>query len=226
MPEKMNYLDLTKDTISDVANIASDIDNIFKKGDEQANTRKGAIQTIQELCDALQLACDLISKELSASIIEFNGLKNNKEEVLRGYFQRIAIKLTDSSLRLLLHEGKVCGELDALGDRFSQPFSDVTTGGVSFWENVKTVFTRSNTMTDALNGIYEGEMNYLNDFASFLDDVRNRAENATGINWGDIEQLRQTGDELTVLMREKRQTLQDQVREIRTAANDCVEKLH
>lgn len=226
MSDRMEYLNQTKDAISDVGNIVSDIDNILKKGDEQANARKGAIQTINELCDALQLACDLISRELSGSIIEFNQLKNAKEEALRGYFQRTAIKLTDPSLRLLLHEGKVCGELHALGDRFSQPFSEVTRGGVSFWETVKTFFDRSNSMTIALNGLYEGEMHYLHEFASFLDDVRNHAENATGINWGETEQLRQAGHNLAELMRQKRQVLQDQVREIRAVANACVAKLH
>jgi hypothetical protein len=224
MNDTMYYLDLTKSAISDIGNIAPDIAEIIKRGDEQADTRKGAIQTINEMCDALQLACDLISKELSASITEFNRIRNDKPEILIGYFQRTSLKFSEPSLRLLLHEGRVCGELHALGDRFTQPFSDVTTGAVSIWENVKTFFTRSNSMVEALGGLLEGEMNYLHDFGGFLNDVRNGAENATGIY--SEEQLRQAGDTLVELMRQKRQTLQNQVREIRIAADACIGNLH
>jgi hypothetical protein len=225
MAGSVDYLSLTKDAILDVTSITSDIDKIFEKADEQADTRKGAIQTINKLCDALQLACDLILKEISTSIVEFNQLKSGNEDALRGHFERVAIKFSDSSLRLLLHEGRVCGELHALGDRFKQPFSDATRSGTSFWDNVKTFFTRSNTMKHALDGLHEGEIYYLRDLASFLDDLKIRAEGATAIT-GDIDQLRQAGDELIALMRDKRQTLQDHVREIQDAAKNCVEKLH
>ena len=226
MPDKLNYLDMTKDAFSDVAGKVSEIANIIKKGDEQADTRRGAIQTINEMCDALQLACDLISRELSSSIIEFSQLRNGKEEALRGYFERVAIKFGEPSLRILLHEGKVCVELHALYDRFRQPFSNVTTGGVSFWENVKTFFTRSSAMSMALDGLHSGEMHYLRDFASFLDVIRDNAEKNLSIPFGNYGNLQQAGEELAVLMREKRQDMQNQVLAMRNDANACIEKLH
>jgi len=223
---RVEYLDLAKDALIEVGGKVGEIGEVIKKGDEQADARKGAILAIHEMCDALQLACDLISKELSTTIIEFNNVRAEKEEAIRGFFQRTAFKYSNDSLRQLLHEGKVCGELHALGDRFSQPFSDVTTGGVSLWETVKTFFRRSNRMSMALDGLYEGEMNYLNDLTNFLNDVRDEAENATAIDWGKVETLKEAGDALTEHMRNKRQTLQDQIHVLKSAADDCINKLH
>jgi len=226
MPDKMNYLNTTMDAFADVANKSSEIANIIKKGDEQADTRRGAIQTINEMCDALQLACDLISRELSSSIIEFSQVRNGTEVDLRGFFERAAIKVSQSSLRVLLHDGKVCGELHALYDRFTQPFSNVTTGGVPFWENVKTFFARSNAMSMALSGLHAGEMTYLQDFGSFLNEIRDSAEKALLIPWENISEVQQAGEQLIILMRQKRQDMQDQVLAMRNNANACIKKLH
>lgn len=52
-----------------------------------------------------KLATDLIAKELSAGITELNRLQDGKEEMLREYFERIALRLSEPSLRLVLHEG-------------------------------------------------------------------------------------------------------------------------
>src|SRR5215831_3870545 len=138
MGNDLQYLDSTQLAFKEVGNLGSELTKALEKGEEQAATRDGAIQTINEMCDALQLASDLIAKELSASITEFNRIREDKEDVLRAYFERMAIKFSESSMRLMLHEGKVCGELHKLGDRFEQPFSKQTMGGVSFWENIKT----------------------------------------------------------------------------------------
>lgn len=226
MQENIKYLEQTSDAFMDIANKVSDISEIIEKGDEQADVRKGAIQTINEMCDSLRLACDLISRELSSSVVEFHQVRTKNEPALRGYFERVAIKLTEPSIRILLHEGKVCGELHALYDRFSQPFSNATTGGVSFWENVKTFFTRSNSMSVALNGLREGEAEYLRNFSSFLDEIRNKAESALSRPWGDLESLRQDGEEIASLMRQKRETLQNQLITVRDAADTCIGKLH
>ena len=78
MPDRVQYLDLTKEALSELGGKVSEIGEIIKNGDEQADARKGAIQTIHEMCDALQLACDLISKEISKNIIVFNNLRNAK----------------------------------------------------------------------------------------------------------------------------------------------------
>ena len=226
MPNKVEYLDIAKEALNELGSKAGDIADIIKKGDEQADTRKTAVLTIHQMCDALQLACDLVSKELSTSIIDFNNLRAAKEEALRGFFQRAAFSFSSDSLRKLLHEGKVCGELHALGDRFTQPFSNVTTGAVSVWENVKTFFSRSNSMSIAINGLYEGEMNYLQDIGAFLNDIRNQAEAAMRVTSGDMEALRSAGDELTELMRNKREVLQDQVRALKSTADVCIRTMH
>ena len=218
MPERVGYLDIAKEGLSE-------IDEIIKKGNEQADTRKAAIQTIHEMCDTLQLSADIVSRELSASIIEFNRLRN-QPEALHGYFERTAFKFSNPSLRQMLHEGSVCGELHALGDRFRQPFSDVATGSLSVWDNVKTLFTRSNRMSMAVEGLYQGEIDYLGELVDFLNEIRDCAEYGTSIDEGEREEQVKLGDDLTVLMRNKRQVLQDQIRDLKHGADVCVEDLH
>ncbi len=129
MPDHVDYLERASKAVTEVGDMVGQIDKVLKKREEQADARKGAIRTINEMVDALQLAVDLISKEISSATIEFNTVRWQKEEALQGYFERVASRFSDKPLRLLLHEGKVCGELHALGDRFGQPFSGVSTGG-------------------------------------------------------------------------------------------------
>jgi hypothetical protein len=226
MSVDLQYLDSAKDAIKEVKGFASDLSTAIAKGEEQATTRDGAIQTINEMCDALQLASDLIAKELSASITEFNRIRVQTEDVLRAYFERVAIKFSESSLRLLLHEGTVCGELHKLGDRFEQPFSKQTISGVSFWENVRTFFFRSNRMSNVLHGLIEGEREYLRDFSAFLNEVRDSAETSTQVAWGNEEILRGKGEGLVQLMRGKRSGLQKKLSEIREEADTAIAALH
>jgi hypothetical protein len=80
-------------------------------------------------------------------------------------------------------------------------------------------------MSDLLHGLVEGERDYLHGFAAFLDDVRSRAEAATGLAWGSEELLRHTGGKLIQLMREKRQALSDEVGQIRQAADQAIAAL-
>ena len=226
MTNGMQYLELAKDAITEVRGLAPDLAKAIAKGEEQATTRDGAIQTINEMCDALQLATDLIAKELSASITEFNRLQGENEGMLHGYFERLALRLSEPSLRLLLHEGTVCGELHKLYDRFEQPFSKQTISGVSLWQNVKTFLSRSNNMTIVLNGLVEGERDYLRGFSSFLNDVRARAEAGTQIPLGNDAALRAHGQALVQLMRDKRTTLLGKLSDIRVAADGAIAALH
>ena len=68
MPDEVTYLGRTKYAINEVTNIVDKIDSILEKGNKQADARKGAIRTINEMVDALRLAGDILSKEISASI--------------------------------------------------------------------------------------------------------------------------------------------------------------
>ena len=226
MPEKVQYLEIVRDAFAEVGDMAGQLNDIVKQGDEQANVRDGAIRTIHQMCDALQLACDLISKEISSSIVEYGSVRYGPEEAIRGFFQRTAFKYSDQSLRLLLHEGKVCGELHALGDRFTQPLSPESRSAVPFMEAIKMFFRRSSTMSIALDGLYEGEMNYLVDLTGFLNEIRDHAEQAASGYWGDVDGLRQEGDALMEQMRAKRQTMQDQLRAIKSEADGSIGKLH
>ncbi len=226
MSLNVDYLDLAANGFAEVGDMAKDISEVIKKGDEQADTRKGVILTVHQMCDTLQMAVDLISMELSKSIIEFSNLRNGDPEALPGFFERTTFNFSNAALRKLLHDGKVCGELHALKDRFTQPFSDTTTGGVSFWQNVITLFRRSNAMSDAIEGLYLGEIDFINDAVQFLNDLTSEAESATSISCSDTNALIEAGDLCTNMMREKRGHLQNQIKNLRLVANECIGKLH
>lgn len=221
-----SVLDATRQALEDVTNLGPDLKKAIDLGKEQATTRDGVIRTINEMADALQLACDLIAKELSSSIIEFHAQLSEGEECLRGCHERLAARVSEPSLRLLLHEGRVCGELHKIGDRFETPFSPESVAGLSFWENVKSFFTRSSVMSQELHGLIEGERMYLQDFSSFLDDVRVAAEEAIAVPWGSQNELKSKTASMIGLIREKRQSLLKKALEVREAANRAIGTLH
>jgi hypothetical protein len=80
-------------------------------------------------------------------------------------------------------------------------------------------------MSMALIFLTHGERQYLRDLADFWDDVRDRCEKAAEVD-NDVGKLRSRGASLIGLLREKRRTLQDQVRELREAADTCIGRLH
>jgi hypothetical protein len=226
MSNGTGYLEAAASGIAEIGDLASKIPEIVKQADAQADVRKEAIRTVDQMADALQLACDLVSKELSASITEFHRLRSEDDGILRGFFERLVLRFSDGNLRLLLHEGKVCGELHALGDRFSQPLSDVSRSALPWWESLRALFTRSTSMSMVVHGLLEGERDYLRDLSAFLDEVREKAEAATARPWGDLDGLRAAGDALAALMRERRRRLGEKVLAIRRAADAAIAKLH
>jgi hypothetical protein len=222
----MRCFDQVKDGIDEIAGLGPELSEAIANRDEEADTRKGAIQTIDEMCDGLQLAADLISKELSAGISEFNRVRQEKEEILRDYFERIALRFSEPSIRLLLHDGQVCVDLHKLGDRFEQPFSKKASKSMSLWQNVKILFSRSSHMLSVLHGFVEGELDYVRGFSFFLDEARDLADTATQIPWGDGLSLRAHGDGLVQVLRDKRVVLQGKLTEMRAAADLAIAALH
>lgn len=222
------FIDLLKLGFKEIADRARALNKAIAKGKEQAETRDGVIQTINEMCDALQKATDAIASELSGSIVDFNRLgRVDDEAIIRGFFDRTAAKLSDKAIRDLLHEGLVCGELHKIGDRFSQPLSQNTMSGVSFWQNVKMFFTRTCFMSEALNSLATGERDYISNMSNFLNEVRDKAEDIVTIpRGGDIEILMGKARELVQLMREKRNELENQMRELRMEAETTRKTLH
>lgn len=216
---------LILEAFGEVDNLGPALKNAVELGDKQATVRDGVIQTINELADALVLASDLIAQELSGTVIEFHTNMMD-ETLLKGCFKRLAARVSEPSLRLLLHEGKVCGSLHKLGDRFRQPLTYSSMSGLSVWDEVKTFFGRSNSMDIALNGLLEGEQDYLHDLADFLNDVGKLAEEGAGTAWGQEELLKQSALAIIKLVQEKRQTLLDKAREVRQKADIAIATLH
>jgi hypothetical protein len=225
MSANVQSFELAKQALDEVKDLAPGLKEALDLGKEQASTRDGVIDTINNMCDALQLASDLVSEKLSAKIVEYNQTKDKKEDAMISYFGRLVNTFSENNIWILLHEGKVCGELHKLGDRFETPFSPEAMGGLSFLENVMTFFRRSSSMSLTLHCLLEGERQYLRDIAAFLGDLRARAEAATGL-WGQREALRGEGDAIVQLMRNKRQILVEQVRQLRLSADASIEALH
>ncbi len=227
MPQDIDYLQQASEGLGELRGFAGELAKaIDQGGKKQAQIRDGVIQTINEMADALQLACDLVAKEISASLAEFNRIQQSDEPVLRSYFERLALRCSEPALRLLLHEGQVCGELHKLADRFKTPFSSQATAGESLWEAVKSFLTRSSRMSSAFSGLDQGERTYLRDIARFLDEIRDGAEGASALDRGSPEVLRGYGRGLAKLLREKRQLLQARVMEVRTQADAVIAALH
>jgi hypothetical protein len=225
MADDVTYLSQAKEAIAEVTGLVPSIDSALKKGEKQVDVRTGVIRTINTMCDALQLACDLISTAISKSVLDYNEVQQKKsEDELRSFFRRTANRFGDGSLAMLLHDGKVCGELHALGDAFRQPFSAGVVTGVSFSEAVLAFFKRSTKMSAALQNLHAGERDYLRSLIGFLADVRNKAELAGGAS-GDLDVLQRVGEELIGRMRDKRRVMQEQVWALRDAGNECIRKL-
>ncbi len=216
MSEAVNYLGLATDAFSELSDFVKDVDDVVQKGEEQANTRRDIILIIHQMSDALQLAVDLISAKLSKSIIEYNGLKIDDELELRGFLERTSFNFSAPALRKLLHDGKVCGELHALSDKFKQPFSRATMSSLGLTEYVKTFFLRSNRMRDAVEGLYQGEIDFIRDIITFMEDLITRVE---------ISSTSFDGEELADLMRNKRLVIQQQMNELKVQANNCISLL-
>ena len=221
-----SVLDSTKNALKDVASLGSDLKKAIDLGKEQATTREGVIQTINEMSDALQVASDLIAKELSSSITEFHAQPGGGEAQLRGCFERLALRVSEPSLRLLLHEGRVCGALHKIGDRFETPFSPESVAALSFWQSIRTFFTRSSMMSQVLHGLIEGERDYLRDFSSFLEEIRIGSEEALAVQWGNEVELKKKTASMISLIREKRKSLLNKALEVRDAADAVIDELH
>jgi hypothetical protein len=195
--------------------VRSGLDDVAKLGAIQVEAREGAIQIVNELCDSLQLAADLIAHEISKTVAEYHETLSSPD-TLHGFLRRTAIRFSEPSLWVLLHEGKVCGSLHALGDRFRQGGSREAWSAVPFWETILAFFVRSTSMSRALQSLVGGEKEYLRSIASFLRDVQQEAEVASSSK---------DAATLVATLRAKRAAIGTQARELREAGDACIAKL-
>jgi hypothetical protein len=188
-------------------------------GRVQTEARAGVLDTINELCDALQLASDLISKEISTTIVEFYEIRGGSDERRDEFLAATVARFADGALATLLHEGKVCGRLHVLGDRFSNPLSNEAWSGIPFWEAIGSFFTRSSSMSKVLDGLLDGEKHYLSDMRVFLQEVQQTAEGALASPSSDA------CENLMTLLRKKRRMIQSQARDLRDVGDQCIATL-
>ena len=177
------------------------------------------------MCDALQLAGELLSREITETIIEYNKISDSKAASdFKSFFNGVALRFSRKNIGDVLTVGKVCGELHALGDSYAQPLSKPSRTGIAFYHALAAFFTRSTPMSKALSGLYHGEREYLNSISFFLLDIVDDATAAGGLR--DLKKLRNSGASLVSKMRDKKRALQDQTRKLRDAGDACVETLH
>lgn len=220
-----NQLDFTNQGLGELLNFVPDVMKVIKMGGEQAKTRDRIIDCINGMCDALKLAADLLSADISARISEFNRVRHDKEQVLRAYFERVGASFSEPALRSRLHEGQVCGELHKIGDRFTQPFSDETLSASSAWQAVLTFFKRSSAMSIAVQGLVYGEQNYIRDYVCILDDVCKATEAATAIPWNQRDILEKAGEQLVQKMRLARDIISEKALQIRRRGDRVIQEL-
>lgn len=223
----------TVEVLKDTTDGLNQVQEMLEKADaQQGAAREHAIMVINDMCDALQAGADIVSQELSATIMEYNELCRQRLELgrsfqemaprLQGFFERLSTRLSSPSLRLRFHQGGVCGELHALGDRLAQPLG--SRGTSPFWESLAAFFSRSTTMSKAIHGLVEGERHYLDAFVWFLNEARDRAEQVTV--WGDPEAAWASASAIVELLRERRKALAEQVLLLRSTADAVIGKLH
>ena len=205
----VNILEVARQGITDIAAL----------GQVQTGARDGVVAVVNELCDGLQLASDVVSAAIGTTIADFYDARGGTDAQLRGFFVATATRFSDQSLGTLLHEGKVCGRLHALGDRFKQPLSKEAWSGIPFWQAVAALFTRSSPMSQALHGLLSGEKDYLRQIGWFLREVQVAAED------GAAAPSIASGEKLVALLRQKRTTLQAQAVGLRTAGDACIAQL-
>ena len=224
-PDTIGFLTTAEKAVKDFASVGAQIDKQFTRADEQDTARKKTIQIINAMCDALQLAGDLISREITEATINYNKISDSKTaRDFKSFFNDVAFRFSRKNIGAVLTVGKVCGELHALGDSYAQPLSKPSRSGVAFYHALAAFFTRSTPMSCALSGLYHGEREYLNSISYFLQDLIDDAVAAGGER--DLKELRNSGAQLVSKMREKNRSLHDQTRKLRDAADACVETLH
>lgn len=219
--------------LRDVAEGMRELSRLIDRADrQQAGMRAEAIAVIQCMCDALQAGADIVSYELSMSILELNDLARRRMEAgadtqsllgnAHGALRRTATRLADPTLRLKFHEGQVCSALHVLGDRLAGPLGSRATSPA--WESIRSLFTRSTSLSRAVHGLLEGEQDYLRDFVAFLDSVRDQAEN--GLRAWDEATVHRTTDEVADAMRGKRAALREQIAQLRQQADAVINAMH
>ncbi len=214
MTGQIPFVELTREGLREAAKEAASL------AQAQTSVRGEVIRTINTLVDTLQLAADVVGKEISATIAEHNDGRRGQRG---GFLSRAAARFSHDGLWVLLHEGRVCGPLHELGDRFANPLSKEVWSGISAWEAVMTFFRRTSPMSQALQRLREGEGAYLHELAQFLDDARNFAEQHRH-DQGD--QAEQSCEELVSRLRDKRSALLSAIWSLRSAADECIAKLH
>jgi hypothetical protein len=224
MPDELPILSLVGSGFSELSNGAGSVSKALEKADAQVETRQDAIRVINYMCDALQKAESIVTRALTESVMEYNKLRDGNRQTLVDYFERTAHKFSEDALGQKLLEGEVCADLHGLYDAFSQPFSAVSRSGLSVTDAVRTVFTRSSSMSMALSGLQDGERIYIRETTAFLNDVVDKARDATGLSTED--ETRAKGDQLARKMRRKVKALRAQTSAVRETADECIETLH
>ncbi|MFO0547740.1 MAG: hypothetical protein U0271_05090 [Polyangiaceae bacterium] len=186
----------------------------------QTGTRDGIITVINELCDTLALACNLVVREIGSTLVDYQAARGSTDRT-RDFVGATAKRFSNDALRALLKEGRVCGPLHMLGDRLRQPFSSETSAAVPFWEALRAIFTRSTTMSNVIHGLHEGERQYLCDIENLLHEVQARAEQGLSPH----ADPNSAAEGLALLLRHKRDVLRVSSRSLRDAADACIAAL-
>lgn len=211
--------------VAELPSIVTQVEAVLAKGERQSEIRDGVVGCVNSLCDALQLASDIVSTEISETIRQLNASRGSAEKTLEA-LTGIPKRFSHEEIGRRLKQGHVCAELHKLHDRFSTPLSKESLAGLSAWDTVRTFFGRSNRMSAVLQGLHEGEASYLHDTTGMIQQVIDDADAlATRLSRsGEIPQP--DLDKLVDALRQRRQLMQGRAAALRREGDRVVATLH
>jgi len=188
---------------------------------KQTDAQDELVAIINDMCDSLEMANDLIAKEISSAITDINRIKGSKIENIHRCFEKQALRFSNEKLHKTLKAGKVCGDLRKLGKRFGNPLSGQAMGSQSLKAWLSTLFNRSSKMKMHLDRLYWDERDYINHFSELLVKARDLCEKAT--TESDLKKLNKSAENIKKQLRKTRSIVRANIVSLRNTADRCID---
>ncbi len=191
---------------------------------DQTDAQDEVVSIINDMCDSLESACDLMVLETSQAIADLNRARSRGPDDLRAAFGKTALRFSGTELLKKLKTGKVCGDLKKLGRRFGNPLSKQTRSSITAQQWLMTFYRRSNSMKRFVEDLYFDERRYLEDFRKILGNVRKYAENSVAID--NEKTLQKRAETLRQGLQKSREVLRSSIDTLRNTADQVIDSIH
>lgn len=212
----MNIVDYMK-------NIGKLFEGLAKLAKTQTHAQDEVISIINDMCDSLESATDLIVKDISKGITDINRIRGQRADAIQKCLRTQVERFSDESLYKTLKTGKVCGDLRRLGKRFGNPLSSQSIGAQSVLDWLKSIFKRSTKMQQLMDRLYWDERDYLNHFSTKLHKIIEMCENA--LNQADQRKLQNSAESIRKNLFNTRNVMRKDIESLRQTAEHCIDSL-